>query len=63
MIKKQNMQPLNIFGPNNIDLDIKIDKIYDEDFNELDAARHPRQILKIKFDQELEKDSILRVKF
>lgn len=56
-------QTINIFGPNNIDFDIKIDKIYDEDFNELDAARHPRQILKIKVDQELEKDSILRVKF
>lgn len=56
-------QTINIFGPNNIDFDIKIDKIYDKDFNELDAARHPRQILKIKVAQELEKDSILRVKF
>ncbi len=56
-------QTINIFGPNNIDFDIKIDKIYDEDFNELAAARHPRQILKIKINQELEKDSILQVKF
>lgn len=56
-------QTINIFGPNNIDFDIKIDNIYDEDFNSLDAARHPRQILKIKIGKKVEKDSILRVKF
>lgn len=56
-------QTINIFGPNNICFDIKINNLYDEDFNELEKARHPRQILKIKIDKKIEKDSILRVKF
>lgn len=54
---------VNIFGPNNLNFDVKIDKIYDEDFNPLDRARHPKQILKIKINQEVYKDSMLRVKF
>ena len=30
-----------------------VDKIWDEDGNELDAARHPLQIVKFKVDQPL----------
>ena len=38
-----------------------IDKIYDEQMNELDVARHPEQILKLKFDIELPKYSMARL--
>ena len=53
---------INIFGPNNLNFDMVVDKIYDEEFNELDAARHPKQILKIKVNQDVTTNSMLRVK-
>ena len=37
-----------------------IDKIYDEDGNELEACRHPLQIIKFKVPFKLNKDDIMR---
>ena len=53
-------ETINIFGPNGIDFDYKVYKIYDEEFNELDCARHPKQIIKMKIDKEITKDCMLR---
>ena len=36
-------------------------KIYDEDLNELDVARHPEQVLKIPFEKELPQYSMIRL--
>lgn len=38
-----------------------IDKIYDEDMNELEVARHPEQVLKLKFDHSLPAYSMIRL--
>lgn len=51
---------INIFGPNNIDFDYDIYKIYDSEFNELEKACHPKQIIKMKIEKEVVKDSMLR---
>ena len=39
-----------------------VDEIFDEDMNQLEVARHPEQILKLKFDFELPAYSMLRLK-
>jgi putative protease len=54
---------VNFFGPNGINYDIVIDKIYDEDMNELDCARHPKQIIKIMFNKVIPTNSIMRIQF
>ncbi len=38
-----------------------IEKIYDEDMNELEVARHPEQVLKLKFDHSLPAYSMIRL--
>lgn len=50
-----------IFTPNGEVYKYKIDKIYDENMQELELARHPEQVLKIKFDHELPIYSMIRL--
>lgn len=38
-----------------------VEHIYDEDMNELEVARHPEQLLKLKFDHELPPYSMARL--
>ena len=38
----------------------KIDEMYDEDWNSIESAPHPQQILKIKTDRPVRPDYILR---
>ena len=38
------------------------DKIYDEDGNVIDFVNHPKQIVKIKLDEQIEKDDMIRIK-
>ena len=52
-----------MFTPNKEEYEFTLDHIYDEDLNELEAANHPKQIVKIKFDKFVPKDSMIRVKF
>lgn len=52
---------VELFTPSGKNYFFKIDKIYDEELNELEVARHPEQILKLKFEQEVEKDAMLRL--
>lgn len=52
-----------IFTPEGEEYNITLDHIYDEDLNEIEAANHPKQIIKIKFDKKLSKNSMMRVNF
>lgn len=52
-----------IFGPNHENISYKIDKMYDEELNEIDSAPHPRQIVKFYIDKKLDKNDMMRVKF
>ena len=52
---------VEIFTPSGKSYTIKIEKIYDEYDNEIDVARHPKQILKLDFNEEVEKYSMIRM--
>lgn len=52
---------IEIFTPNGEIYPYTVDKIYDEDMNELEVARHPEQILKLKFPKELPPYSMIRL--
>ena len=53
---------VEIFGPNLDTQEFVIPTIYDEDNNEVDAARHPRGIYKFKCDIPLCKYAMIRLK-
>ena len=53
---------IELFTPSGEIYDYVVDKIYDEDMNELEVARHPEQVLKLKFDKELPPYSMIRLK-
>ena len=52
---------VEIFTPDGNIYPYTITKIYDEDLNELDVARHPEQVLKIPFEKELPPYSMIRL--
>ena len=52
---------IEIFTPSGKVYAYTVDKIYDEDMNELEVARHPEQILKLKFEEELPQYSMIRL--
>ncbi len=51
-----------IFMPSGKVISFTIDKIYDNDMNELEKACHPEEILKIKVPAEVEECSMMRLK-
>ena len=53
---------VEIFGPNIKTYTFEVPSIYDENNNELDVARHPKQIIKFKLDKEVYPNDIMRVK-
>lgn len=53
---------VNLFGPNNVDIDFKIEKIETEDGINVEVANHPKEILKINVPIEVSKDFMIRVK-
>ncbi len=53
---------VEIFMPSGKTVNLIIDKIYDEDMNELEKACHPEEILKIYCDEEIEENSFMRIK-
>lgn len=53
---------IEIFGPSIPIITIKIKEIYDEDNNLIEIVRHPRQIVKIKIDEKVYKNDLLRIK-
>ena len=53
---------VEIFTPSGNIVSFTVEKLYDEQGNLIDVARHPEEILKIEVPQEVEKDSMMRVK-
>ncbi|EKU49947.1 U32 family peptidase [Staphylococcus massiliensis] len=53
-------QEIEFFGPEIDTFTETIDKIYDEEGNELDAARHPLQIVQIKVSHKIHKNNMMR---
>ncbi|EGQ3888401.1 U32 family peptidase [Staphylococcus pseudintermedius] len=53
-------QEVEFFGPEIQTFKQVVDKIYDEEGNELDAARHPLQIVQIKVDQSIYPNNMMR---
>lgn len=53
---------VEIFTPSGRVIEYKIEEIYDENLNLLEKACHPEEVLKIKFDEELEPYSMMRLK-
>lgn len=53
---------VEIFGPNMNTIELTIDNIYDENNNLIEIVRHPRQIVKIKFDKKIPKYALMRIK-
>ena len=52
---------VEIFTPTGKSYQYTVTKIYDEDMNELEVARHPDQILKLKFPEKLANYSMIRL--
>lgn len=53
---------VEFFGPNGTFFKQTVDQIWDTDGNELDAARHPLQLVKIKVDQPVHDFDMMRKK-
>lgn len=51
---------IEIFGPNTKLIKTKITEIIDEENNIIDIVRHPKQIVRLKLDFEVEKNDIIR---
>ena len=52
---------IEIFTPKGDSYQIVVEELFDEDMNELDVARHPEQVLKIRFPKEVEPYSMIRL--
>lgn len=52
---------VEIFTPNKEVFSYTIEEIFDENMNPLEVARHPEQVLKLKFDHELPAYSMIRL--
>ena len=53
---------VQFFGPNIETFNYTINKMYNEDNELIDVARHPKSIIKMKIDKELEKNYMMRIK-
>lgn len=53
---------VEIFGPKHDIITYAINKIWDEDNNEIDIVRHPKQLVKIPIDDSLETYDMIRTK-
>ncbi len=64
MVERNYFSPgdeVEIFTPSGEVYPYIINNIYDEDMNELEVARHPGQVLKLKFEKELSEYSMIRL--
>lgn len=53
---------VQFFGPNIETFDYKVEKIFDEEGNEIELANHPQMIIKLKIDSFLPKFAMMRIK-
>lgn len=64
LVERNYFEPgdeVEIFTPKGDTYNYIVREIYDEDMHLLDVARHPEQILKLKFPQEIEKYAMIRL--
>ena len=64
LVERNYFEPgdeVEFFTPNGEVYKYTISEIYDENMNLLDVARHPEQVLKLKFDIELPEYSMIRL--
>ena len=54
---------INIFGPHKESFNLKIKYIKNEAGEEVDAARHPQEILRIPCDKKVDKYDLMRINF
>ena len=54
---------INIFGPNKESFNIEVSYIKNADNKLIDAARHPKEILRIPCNKKVEKNDLIRVNF
>ena len=54
---------VNIFGPKKEAFNLKIKYIKDADGNLVDAARHPKEILRIYSEKKVDKYDLIRINF
>lgn len=60
VISLKSSDEVEFFGPEIENFTCKIETIWDEKGNELDAARHPLQIVKFKLDQKVYPSNMMR---
>lgn len=53
---------VEFFGPNMNTFEFKIEKIFDENMQEITVARHPRMLVYLKVDKPVLKNSMMRLK-
>lgn len=53
---------VEMFGPNIQTFSFEVPKIYDEEGNAIEVARHPKQIIKFKLNQVVYPNDIMRIK-
>lgn len=53
---------VEIFGPHNEIITLKLDKIYDENGEIISVVRHPKQVVKIHVDKCVKKFDMMRIK-
>ncbi len=53
---------VEFFGPNMAPLSFKINKIYNEDMEEIEVARHPRMQVYLEIDEALPEGAMMRLK-
>ncbi len=53
---------VEIFTPSGKTVSFTVDKIYDQDMNEVEKACHPEEILKLYLEEEVEESSMMRLK-
>jgi len=53
---------IEIFGPNIDDITMKIEEIFDENMDNIDIVRHPKQIVYISIDTEVFPNDLIRIK-
>ena len=64
LVERNYFEPgdeVEFFTPNGEVYKYTISEIFDEDMNKLEVARHPEQVLKLKFDIELPEYSMIRL--
>ena len=53
---------VQFFGPNMETFNWTINKIYNENLEEIDVSRHPKAVVKIPLNKTIEKDAMMRLK-